>query len=76
METSRSIILYDYNKDIFDDLHIQEIPMSITEGIIFYIEKKKKLYIIGGYSHDISGEKVSNILWELEIDKITSVQNK
>jgi N-acetylneuraminic acid mutarotase len=70
METSRSIIMYDYQKDIFDDLHIQEIPVAITEGIIFYLERKKKLYIAGGLTHDISGQKIYDILWELNIDKI------
>jgi hypothetical protein len=70
METSRSIIMYDYRNDIFDDLHIQEIPTAITEGIIFYLEKKKKMYIAGGLSHNISGQKIWDIVWELDINEI------
>jgi len=75
METSRSIIIYDYNKDIFDDLHIQDLPVAITEGIVFYIEKKNKLYIAGGISHDKKQKMVQDIVWELDIEKIMENKN-
>jgi hypothetical protein len=76
IESSRSIIIYDYDKDIFDDLHIQEIPVTIVEGIVFYIEKKNKLYIAGGISHDKDREIVHEIIWELNIGKIMEERNK
>lgn len=76
MEGSRSIILYDYDKDIFDDLHIQEIPLAITEGIVFFIEKKNKLYVAGGMSHDKDKEVVHDIIWELDIGEIMEQRNK
>jgi hypothetical protein len=72
MEGSRSIILYDYKKDIFDDLHIQDIPVAITEGIVFYLEKRNKIYIAGGVSED----KVQDIIWELDIEKIMEMRIK
>ena len=70
MECSRSIITYDYYKDLFGDLHIQEIPVAITEGIVFYLESKDKLYIAGGITHDKDHEKVQDIIWELDIGMI------
>jgi hypothetical protein len=70
METSRSIITYDYKKDLFDDLHIQEIPEPVTEGIVFYLESSNKLYIAGGMSHDLDKQKIHEIIWELDIGRI------
>ena len=75
MECSRSIIIYNYNTDTFDDLHIQDIPVAITEGIIFYIEKTKKLYIAGGITHNKNQEIVQEIIWELDIGKIMEDRN-
>ena len=72
MECSRSIIIYDYEKDLFNDLHIQEIPVAITEGIVFYIEENNKLYIAGG----ISENTVQDIIWELDIDEIMKKKRK
>jgi len=66
MDCSRSIIKYDYNKDIFEILRIQDIPAAITEGIVFYIEKKNKLYIAGGMSEG----KVQDIIWELDLNQV------
>jgi len=69
MESSRSIIKYNYNDGLFDDMHIQEIPVSITEGIVFYKENTNKLYITGGLSHDKDHTIVHDIIWELDLNK-------
>jgi hypothetical protein len=70
MEQSRSIIYYDYAKDYFMDLGIQDIPLSIVEGIIFYIEKENKIYISGGVPGGKSMGTVYDNIWELDIGKI------
>jgi len=66
MDCSRSIIKYDYKKDVFKVLRIQDIPAAITEGIVFYIEQKNKLYIAGGMSEG----KTSDLIWELDLNQV------
>jgi hypothetical protein len=70
METSRSIVFYDYKKDYFNDLFIQEFPWPITEALVFYLDDKNKLYIAGG----VSNSKVQNLLWELDLEKIDNTE--
>ena len=75
MEGSRSIIIYDYKNDIFDDLRVQEFPVSVSEGIVFYIENKKKMYVAGGVSRDKDKSIIQEIIWELDIEKIMENRN-
>ncbi len=71
MEASHSGVYYDYENDRFDGLLMQEIPVGLTEAVVFYLENKNTVYIAGG----ITNEKVQNILWELDVGKIKNIED-
>lgn len=66
MEASHSGIYYNYKKDVFDGIYMQEIPIGVTEPIIFHLKNSNKVYIVGGISND----EVQEIMWELDLSKV------
>jgi hypothetical protein len=66
MEAARSVVYYDYERDRFDDLYLQPLPVDIIEGMAFYLRKENMVRVVGG----MSGNAVQNTVWDLHLSRV------
>ena len=69
MEQSHSGVCYDYEKNMFDGLCMQDIPVSAAEPVVYYLERTDRIYISGG----ITNNTVQDILWKLDTGAIPNI---
>jgi len=73
MEPSAAFYFYDYEKDYFNGLQIQCLPLGIIEPASLFSKKTKKLYIISGGSFKTREEyNILNGIFIVDFNKITN----
>lgn len=71
MESSGSFYFYDYEKDFFNVIHINPLPLDLVEPTLIFSEKNDLLYILGGLiPKNRTDYNVNEIIYRLNFNEV------